>query len=508
MTEMPDVLKLHADGSPDKHAVIVDASHGARLVGDDLRRAQRAGEPAGARAARGRRPAGRPPGLVRAELARGHRGDPRGPEGRPGRGAAVVPVQLGRDAVRDRQLGRDPRDRGRRVRAAHRGRARPAPEGAGLRRLRGDRGPGRAPGRMVVVARRDRRPARRRAVGSPTRRASARRCSTRRARPASPRALRTTTNREIVFALLAELGLQFGNEVHITTGPMYHSGPLAFVSINHTLGAPIVVLRRFDPVAWLAAVKLHSATNTFSAPTQLKRVVSLPARGARPRRPLVDALPDRERGAGAVRAEAGDHREARRRLPVRGVRLDRARDHHGAAARGPAAQAGIVRQALRRHRVPHREGRRHRSPAEGEAGELFMSTGLAMDGYHRTTEQLSEYDEGALEVRRRHRVRRRRGLPLHLRPQEGHDHLGRREHLPRRDRAVIYQHPGVLDVAVFGIPDDEWGESVYCIVQPKAPGGLDLDDLEAFVAARVAGYKRPAGTSCATSCRARTPASC
>ena len=30
MTEMPDVLKLHADGTPDRHAVIVDASHGAR----------------------------------------------------------------------------------------------------------------------------------------------------------------------------------------------------------------------------------------------------------------------------------------------------------------------------------------------------------------------------------------------------------------------------------------------------------------------------------------------
>src|SRR4051812_9403875 len=30
MSEMPDVLKLHADGSSDKHAVIVDASHGAR----------------------------------------------------------------------------------------------------------------------------------------------------------------------------------------------------------------------------------------------------------------------------------------------------------------------------------------------------------------------------------------------------------------------------------------------------------------------------------------------
>ena len=55
-------------------------------------------------------------------------------------------------------------------------------------------------------------------------------------------ALRTTTNREIVFALLADLGLQFGNEVHITTGPLYHSGPLAFASLAHTMGAPIVVL--------------------------------------------------------------------------------------------------------------------------------------------------------------------------------------------------------------------------------------------------------------------------
>ena len=49
-------------------------------------------------------------------------------------------------------------------------------------------------------------------------------------------ALRTTTDREIVFALLGELGLQFGNEVHITTGPLYHSGPLAFASLSHSLG--------------------------------------------------------------------------------------------------------------------------------------------------------------------------------------------------------------------------------------------------------------------------------
>ena len=43
------------------------------------------------------------------------------------------------------------------------------------------------------------------------------------------------------------------NAVHLTTGPLYHSGPLAFASLAHTLGAPIVVLRKFDPASWLAS---------------------------------------------------------------------------------------------------------------------------------------------------------------------------------------------------------------------------------------------------------------
>jgi long-chain acyl-CoA synthetase len=51
----------------------------------------------------------------------------------------------------------------------------------------------------------------------------------------------------------------------------------------------------------------------------------------------------------------------------------------------------------------------------------------------------------------------------------------------------------VLDCAVFGIPDDEWGESVYAIVQPKAGVTIDLAELRAFVDERVARYMRPRG---------------
>jgi long-chain acyl-CoA synthetase len=64
---------------------------------------------------------------------------------------------------------------------------------------------------------------------------------------------------------------------------------------------------------------------------------------------------------------------------------------------------------------------------------------------------------------------------------------------PAEIEAVLHQHPGVMDVAVFGIPDDEWGESVYAILQARAGVTLDLDEVREFAAAHLAGYKQPRG---------------
>ena len=55
-------------------------------------------------------------------------------------------------------------------------------------------------------------------------------------------------------------------------------------------------------------------------------------------------------------------------------------------------------------------------------------------------------------------------------------------------------HPSVVDVAVFGVPDEEYGERVHATVQ-LVPG-IDLDDgqrieLESFLRSRFAGYKVP-----------------
>ena len=132
--------------------------------------------------------------------------------------------------------------------------------------------------------------------------------------------------------------------------------------------------------------------------------------------------------------------------------------------------------------------------APGEQGELFMSTGLAMDGYHRTDEQLTEYEGGEVEVGRRHRVRRRRGLPLHLRPQEGHDHLGRREHLSRprsRRCSTITRRCSTSRCSASRTTSGARASTASC--RPRTGADLDLDDLARFAEANMAKYKLPRG---------------
>jgi len=57
--------------------------------------------------------------------------------------------------------------------------------------------------------------------------------------------------------------------------------------------------------------------------------------------------------------------------------------------------------------------------------------------------------------------------------------------------AVIYQHPAVLEAAVFGIPDPQWGELVMAIVTVKSGAALSAPDLISFCKKSLAGYKVP-----------------
>jgi long-chain acyl-CoA synthetase len=57
--------------------------------------------------------------------------------------------------------------------------------------------------------------------------------------------------------------------------------------------------------------------------------------------------------------------------------------------------------------------------------------------------------------------------------------------------AVIYDHPAVSECAVFGLPDERWGETLATVVMRKPNHALDDDELKAHVAAHLARFKVP-----------------
>jgi len=57
--------------------------------------------------------------------------------------------------------------------------------------------------------------------------------------------------------------------------------------------------------------------------------------------------------------------------------------------------------------------------------------------------------------------------------------------------AVLHNMPGVHDCAVFGIPDDEFGEALAAAVQPSAGVNLEADAVRGYLREHLAGYKVP-----------------
>ncbi|MDQ2754404.1 MAG: fatty-acid--CoA ligase, partial [Actinomycetota bacterium] len=56
---------------------------------------------------------------------------------------------------------------------------------------------------------------------------------------------------------------------------------------------------------------------------------------------------------------------------------------------------------------------------------------------------------------------------------------------------AISSHPGVSQVAVIGIPSDQWGEAVLAIVVPQAGTTVTEDDIKSWCRERIAGFKVP-----------------
>jgi acyl-CoA synthetase (AMP-forming)/AMP-acid ligase II len=62
---------------------------------------------------------------------------------------------------------------------------------------------------------------------------------------------------------------------------------------------------------------------------------------------------------------------------------------------------------------------------------------------------------------------------------------------PAEIEDALHRHPAVQDVAVFGVPDEEWGERVHAAVQLRPGASLDAEALRRFARQHLADYKVP-----------------
>lgn len=128
---------------------------------------------------------------------------------------------------------------------------------------------------------------------------------------------------------------------------------------------------------------------------------------------------------------------------------------------------------------------------EGEVGELYSRTPYAFSEYwglpEKTAESIRDSYFSAGDMARRDEdgfyqlVDRKKNMII-----SGGENI-----YPSEVESMLGAHPEVLDVAVIGVPDAKWGESVHAVIVLREGGAATEAEILDWCRPRIAGYKRP-----------------
>jgi fatty-acyl-CoA synthase/long-chain acyl-CoA synthetase len=295
-----------------------------------------------------------------------------------------------------------------------------------------------------------------------------------------------------IAAMLAYVGYS-PTDVYITTGPLYHSGPSGFMGIAQALGQTVVLQRRFEPQDWLRLVSTHKVTTTFSAPTPIRMVCNLPSDVkarydvSSMKRMIANAAPWsftlKQMYLADFPADSLFEVYGSTELGVNTILRPEDQLRKPGSCGKPAPMVEI--------KLFDDNGNEVTGTGPEHAGELYVKSPSVFADYYKQHDQfLKDQLDGYQTVG-----------DIAYRDDEGYYYICDRKKdmiisggmniYPAEIEAALEIHPDVLEAAVFGVPDDEWGECVHAVVVVREGASLTEDDIISHCRQHLAGYKIP-----------------
>jgi acyl-CoA synthetase (AMP-forming)/AMP-acid ligase II/short-subunit dehydrogenase len=304
------------------------------------------------------------------------------------------------------------------------------------------------------------------------------------------RTIRPLSLAPIAVASLLDLGrirrVPESGAPFVVAPPLFHLFGLAGTMSAFALGSPVVLRRRFDAEATLEQIERHRAGVLLAVPTMLGRIMALPD----DRRDSYDtsslkmivsgAAPLPPELAKAVMARFGD-------VLYNGYASTETASGTLATPADLRTAPGTVGKPMAGVKLRILDDEGHELP-RGKTGRIFIGSPLLFEGY--TGGGGKELIDGLIST----------GDLGHLDPQgrlyiDGRDDdmilSGGENVFPQEVEDLLSGHEAVADAAVFGVPDEQFGQRLAArvvLVQGAAPSE---DELKDYVRARLARHKVP-----------------
>jgi len=270
--------------------------------------------------------------------------------------------------------------------------------------------------------------------------------------------------------------------------PLYHNGSFLFVLSTLFAGGTVVLMKKFDPKGFLELVQKESVTHAYLVPTQFIVVLGLPDFHSYNTSSLEVLL------AMAAPLSQKTKEEILDNFACHLFELYGVTEGVGTLLRpmDQRRKIGSVGKSLAASEIRVVDDQMQDVP-RGEVGEIVGRSPITMEGYYNNPDVTAQtIVDGWLRTGDLGKLDEEDFLYL----------VGRRKDMiisggvniyPEDMEEVLFRHPAILEVAVFGVPDEKWGETPMAAVVLKEGVEAAKNEIIQWTNNQLAKYQRISG---------------